>query len=749
MLPSWVKLNSEHQKDWGPELQTIEGHRDSVDFVALSENDQILVSLSSRDGTIRVWEAMTGALHRTCDINQFGSIASMVLSPNGRYLATIGEKISFWDLSTDVRPRILNGQNAAFYRRNEFLVVTEQLTIRFLNIESSIVTEIQLEQGDHFNEIPSSDPLSIKCNEHGTGFARYLVLSADGQIVAAICDWSPMILVWETSTGRQRRGIWNNHGVQKSLNRMKSRMHTFSGQSQILATVPPNEDFIYLWNIDTTDLKRAIQMKQHSSPCWITISSDSRLLAFAWRPELTLTSTIQVWEIHSGTLRHVFTNLTYSSFNSLAFSHDCQSLAAGTSDSLIKLWDISGYIKMSETPKAPSKRVERVVFSPDGSLIATTTQAWHEITVWHAKSGNILSTFPLPASSGRFRIELAISPNNQRLAAVALAYNTSHRSQPEKFQDSAPLMLWELTTNDSWNIDDNYCWSPEGSAYSSPVFSPDSNLLALACGHGGVRVYDTITKTIAVALEPTSIPGIPLAGFVPNFLLSRGGEVLAYRDREGVIQIWNKMTGTLRKLSLSPTFDHLQEDFGQNSTTVIDTMHRSSRCSNYFSHRNPVRFGTFSPDGRYLIFALVSKVIEIWDVNSGNLLHMAEYQTGSEDIADIVFNRGGLTLLTILGPREIAIKSEQWKPEWEPQGPNVPVNCRVTAATADGWVYMRGRRVLWLPHRIRPHSYHSQHSWNESKLNDVSFHGNSIALGSLSGEITILEFNSDHSEASI
>jgi WD40 repeat protein len=72
----------------------LEGHSESVKFIAFSPNGRLLAS-ASRDTTVRIWDLATGALHQTLQ-GHSDWIDAVVFSPDGRLLASASRDMTIW-----------------------------------------------------------------------------------------------------------------------------------------------------------------------------------------------------------------------------------------------------------------------------------------------------------------------------------------------------------------------------------------------------------------------------------------------------------------------------------------------------------------------------------------------------------------------------------------------------------------------------------------------------------------------------
>ena len=96
---------------WEAYRHTLEGHTGHVRAVTFSPDGKTLTS-ASNDGTIRLWDAITGAVRQTLEWDN-NEISAVAFSPDGKTLASASYPgtIRLWDATTGAAQPLFEGHN--------------------------------------------------------------------------------------------------------------------------------------------------------------------------------------------------------------------------------------------------------------------------------------------------------------------------------------------------------------------------------------------------------------------------------------------------------------------------------------------------------------------------------------------------------------------------------------------------------------------------------------------------------------
>jgi WD40 repeat protein len=262
------------------------------------------------------------------------------------------------------------------------------------------------------------------------------------------------------------------------------------------------------------------------------------------------------------------------SVNSVSFSPDGKTLATGSSDNTIKLWDVetgkeirtlSGH---NGYARGEDNHISSVSFSSDGKTLTSGSND-DTIILWNVETGEEIRT--LSGHNGSVN-SVSFSPDGKTLA-------TGSRDKTIK--------LWNVETGQEIRT-----LSGHNEGVSSVSFSPDGN--TLVSGSGTIKLWNVETGKEICTLSGHNRE-------VNSVSFSSDGKTLATGSEDNTIKLWDVETGKgIRTLS------------GHNGSVY------SVSFSNTLSgHNGSVYSVSFSNDGKTLASGGWDNTIKLWNVETG------------------------------------------------------------------------------------------------------------------------------------
>ena len=262
----------------------------------------------------------------------------------------------------------------------------------------------------------------------------------------------------------------------------------------------------------------------------------------------------------------------------LAFSADGKTLASGSDDGTIIIWEVDTGKKLQQINNSEvhdaedSQVVYEVSLNPDGSIVASggvSVAAGYfgaipGLRLWEVNTGEMLWQ------------HYTADDNNPSYHTYGVAFSPDGSTVANGGRDHT-IDLWDASTGDALRTLVGHT-----DVISRVVFSADGELLASASNDGTVRVWEANTGRSLYTLTRHT-EGVNGVAFSPD------GQTLASASSDGTVGVWDVTTGRYRYILTG--------------------------------HEGWVSDVAFSPDGRTVVSGGEDGTIRLWDAGIGRQIH--------------------------------------------------------------------------------------------------------------------------------
>jgi WD40 repeat protein/Mg-chelatase subunit ChlD len=329
-------------------------------------------------------------------------------------------------------------------------------------------------------------------------------------------------------------------------------------------------------------------LKGHSSRVTsVVYSPDGNTLASGSRD-----NTVKLWDAETGELKHTLTGHS-NDVNAIAFSPDGKTLASASYDKTIKLWNVQTG-ELEHTLTGHSSLVMLIAYSPDGKTLASASSFLSNdktIKLWNVKTGELKHTF-----TGHFYgiNAIAYSPDGKTLASA----------------NDQTVKLWDVKTGElKQTLTGHSNWVRD------VAYLPDGKILVSVSDDKTIKLWDAKTGELKNTLTDYSNG---------NVAYPADGKFLAFASDDGSIKLWNTKTGeiihslvghkySVNALVYSPTESILTSVDG-DKIKLWNTKTGKWIVNLQYASGVRVNVIAYSADGQTLVSASGNEV-QIWDVS--------------------------------------------------------------------------------------------------------------------------------------
>jgi WD40 repeat protein len=253
--------------------------------------------------------------------------------------------------------------------------------------------------------------------------------------------------------------------------------------------------------------------------------------------------TMKIWDVQAGQERTTLP-LNKDDIGAVWFSLDDKILVSDK-EGTITFWDVATGQQRDTLKDFPFKGRLRAL-SPDGRLLALDTDGGRDmhdtIKLWDRQSGKERAALEVPKDPGRHAEmtsfhSVSFSPDGKTLACI-LDETVFERGGPKTrfgpnegedifggVHNMDKILLWDTKTGKNRGV------GKASRNFSALAFSPDGKTLAAGCADGTIKLFDAQTGDERATLKGHTKSVRDLV-FCPN------GKILASRDGDGTIKLW-------------------------------------------------------------------------------------------------------------------------------------------------------------------------------------------------------------------
>ncbi len=457
---------------------------------------------------IQVWDRTIGQRIFTVEETE-DDIKTLTFSPDSKTLAYAENSniVKLWDVENNSLQYMFKAavplQKLTFTPDGSFLTSgSPDGVLRFWKVAER--GKHSIDEQDFNNVVGHRPDKMLKGHADNSNFIA-IDFSPDGKKVAS-ANSDGTIRLWDTDSKNQLFSLTQHSESQTALafNTInQSKMRDATNRTLTSIGLSNSHIFVSIWDIDTGN-RLSVDMidKDNHINSEVAISPDGSLF-------VTNDNVTRLWDTQTKSAVSTIGGHEYYGFQAkVVFSPDGKLLAVSArKDNTVQIWDVPNRKTLCRL-KGHTTSVYRLAFSPDNKTVITSGWTYKDVTIrlWDTMTGALLTSFPDQGA-------VAFAPDRNSFVGGSHIYTWN----PETIRYDRTVQLEDIS---------------KSNPPSALTFSPDGAIVVSGNRDGIVRLRDSTTGKIISEHAGHS-------NWISEFVFSGDGKTLATSSVDGTILVWD------------------------------------------------------------------------------------------------------------------------------------------------------------------------------------------------------------------